>query len=160
MLSAPGRAVLALGAFCWFAAVFFGSLVLYPVGRRGWWLAGGARGRVGASLGAAAGGEEALGHARSWSRGDDVTVELVLARGFGGRPLPAVVAHESVGRLGEREVELRPPRAAGGYAGAYRLGARAARTPIASHRCASRSPTRSGWAETTLAVDEQQALVV
>ena len=31
MLSARGRVVLALGAFCWFAAVFFGSLSLYPV---------------------------------------------------------------------------------------------------------------------------------
>jgi hypothetical protein len=31
MLSARGEAVLVVGAVCWFAAVFFGSLALYPV---------------------------------------------------------------------------------------------------------------------------------
>ena len=31
MLSARGEAVLIVGAVCWFAAFFFGSLALYPV---------------------------------------------------------------------------------------------------------------------------------
>jgi uncharacterized protein (DUF58 family) len=155
MLSARGRAVLALGAFCWFAAVFFGSLALYPV----------AAGLVLAVLLALAWVRVSVRRPevrRRWSRedlveGDDVTVELVLARDSRA-PLPAVVAHESVGRLGDREVELRP-RGRRGYTGAYRLG----RVPRGRHRFA---PVRFavadpfGLAATTLAVDEQQALVV
>ena len=155
MLSARGEAVLVVGAVCWFAAVFFGSLALYPV----------ATGLVLAVLLALAWVRVSTRRPevrRRWSRedlveGDDVTVELVLARDSQA-PLPDVAAHEHIGRLGEREVELRP-RGRRGYVGSYRL----ARVPRGRHRFA---PLRLaiadpfGLAETTLAVDEQQALVV
>jgi uncharacterized protein (DUF58 family) len=154
MLSARGEAVLIVGAVCWFAAFFFGSLALYPV----------AAGLVLAVLLAFAWVRVSARRPevrRRWSRddlveGDDVTVELVLARDS-RTPLPDVVAHERIGRLGERDVELRSRGR--GYAGAYRLE----RVPRGRHRF---DPVRLavadpfGLSETTLAVDEQQALVV
>jgi uncharacterized protein (DUF58 family) len=154
MLSARGKAVLAVGAVCWFAAFFFGSLALYPV----------AAGFVLAVVLALAWVRVSVRRPevrRRWSRedlveGDDVRVELELARDS-RTPLPDVVAYESVGRLGEREVGLRPRGRR--YVGAYRLD----RVPRGRHRFA---PVRFavadpfGLAETTLAVDEQQALVV
>jgi uncharacterized protein (DUF58 family) len=155
MLSERGEAVLVVGAVCWFAAFFFGSLALYPV----------AAGLVLAVLLALAWVRISVRRPevrRRWSRedlveGDDVTVELVLARDSRA-PLPDVVAHESVGRLGEREVELHP-RGRGGYVGAYRLaGVPRGRHRFAPVRFAVADPF--GLAGATLAVDEQQALVV
>jgi uncharacterized protein (DUF58 family) len=154
MLSARGEAVLIVGAVCWFAAFFFGSLALYPV----------AAGLVLAVLLAFAWVRVSARRPdvrRRWSRddlleGDDVTVELVLGRDS-RTPLPAVVAHEQIGRLGARDVELRPRGR--GYVGAYRLD----HVPRGRHRF---EPVRLavtdpfGLAETTLSVDEQQALVV
>jgi uncharacterized protein (DUF58 family) len=154
MLSARGEAVLIVGAVCWFAAFFFGSLALYPV----------AAGLVLAVLLAFAWVRVSARRPevrRRWSRddlveGDDVTVELVLARDS-RTPLPDVVAHERIGRLGERDVELRTRD--GGYVGVYLLE----RVPRGRHRF---DPVRLavadpfGLAETTLSVDEQQALVV
>jgi len=154
MLSARGEAVLIVGAVCWFAAFFFGSLALFPV----------AAGLVLAVLLAfvwvrvSARRPEVR---RRWSRddlveGDDVKVELVLARDS-RTPLPDVVAHECIGKLGERDVELRSRGR--GYVGAYRLE----RVPRGRHRF---EPVRLavadpfGLAETTLSVDEQQALIV
>ena len=94
MLSARGRVVLALGAFCWFAAVFFGSLALYPV----------AAGLVLAVPLALAWVRVSVRRPevrRRWSRedlveGDDVRVELVLARDSRA-PLPDVVTKGFLG---------------------------------------------------------------
>jgi uncharacterized protein (DUF58 family) len=73
-------------------------------------------------------------------------------------PQPTVVAHEAVGRLGERDVELRP-RGRGRHRGSYRLSD----VPRGRHRFA---PVRLsiadpfGLAEAKLTIEEQQALVV
>jgi uncharacterized protein (DUF58 family) len=154
-MTARGRAVLALGVLCWIVAILFGSPALYPV---------------------AAGLVIVVALAVAWVRitvrqprvrrrwrhegvveRDDVRIELVLER-EPGLPLPNVVAHEQVGRVGEEEVELRP-HGRGVHSGSYRLHD----VPRGRHRFA---PLRLsiadpfGLAETSLALDEQQALVV
>jgi uncharacterized protein (DUF58 family) len=154
-MTGRGRAVLGLGVFCGVAAVVFGSPALYPV---------------------AAGLVLVVPLAVAWVRitvrqphvsrrwrhenlleRDDVRIELVLER-EPGVPLPNVVAHEHVGRLGEEHVELRP-HGRGRHWGSYRLRD----VPRGRHRFA---PVRLsiadpfGLAEAGLAVEEQQALVV
>jgi uncharacterized protein (DUF58 family) len=154
-MTARGRAVLATGVVCWIVAIVFGSPALYPV---------------------AAGFVIVVPLAVAWVRitvrrphvsrrwphdnlveRDDVRIELVLER-EPGVPLPNVVAHEQVGRIGYEEVELRP-HGRGRHAGLYRLHD----VPRGRHRFA---PVRLsiadpfGLAEADLAVEEEQALVV
>jgi uncharacterized protein (DUF58 family) len=154
-MTARGRAVLALGVVCWIAAVVFGSPALYPVGAGlvlvvplavAWVRVTVRQPRV----------------RRRWRHdsvveGDDVGIDLLLER-EPGAPLPNVVACERVGRLGEQEVELRS-HGRGVHSASYRLRA----VPRGRHRFA---PLRLsiadpfGLAETSLSIDEQQALVV
>ncbi len=150
-----GRAVLLLGALCWIVAVVFGSRAIFPV----------AAGLVLAVPLALAWVRITLQQphvSRRWPHEnllerDDVAIELVLER-EPGVPLPSVVAHERVGRLGEEEVELRP-HGRGRHSGSYRLRD----VPRGRHRF---SPVRLsisdpfGLAEADLALEEQQALVV
>ena len=161
-MTARGRAVLALGVLCWIVAVVFGSPAIYPV---------------------AAGLVLVVPFAVAWVRitvrqprvirrwrldsahwrngelleGDDVRVELVLER-EPGVPLPSVVAHEHVGRLGGRDVELRPD-GRGRQWGSYRLH----QVPRGRHRFEPVNLSISdpfGLAEAGFAVEDQQALVV
>lgn len=154
-MTARGRAVLALGVLCWIVAIVFGSPALYPV----------AAGLVLAVPLAVAWVRITLRQphvSRLWPgrdlvERDDVTVKIVLAR-EPGLPLPNVVAHEEIGRLGAEEVELRP-RGHGRYGGSYRLHD----VPRGRHRF---GPVRLsiadpfGLAEAGLALEEQQALMV
>ncbi|HJQ74206.1 MAG TPA: DUF58 domain-containing protein [Gaiellaceae bacterium] len=155
MITARGRAVLVLGVVCWIAAVVFGSRALFPV---------------------AAGLVLAVPLALAWVRitlrqprvrrrwrheslleRDDATIDLVLER-EPGVPLPGVVAHESVGRLGRHEVEL-VSRGRGRHVGSYRLRdlprGRHAFSPV---HLSIADPF--GLAQTMLALEEQEALVV
>jgi len=154
-MTARGRAVLALGVFCWIVAVVFGSRALFPV----------AAGLVLAVPLALAWVRITLRQPhvrRRWAHEslferDDVAIELVLER-EPGVPLPSVVAHERVGRLAEQEVELRP-RGRGRHTGSYRLRD----VPRGRHRFSAvslsiRDPF--GLAEAALGLEEQQALVV
>lgn len=154
-MTARGRAVLGLGVLCWIAAIVFGSPALYPV----------AAGLVIAVPLALAWARITLRQPhvrREWRHAsvlerDDVLIHVVLDR-EPGVPLPTVVAHEAVGRLGERDVELRP-RGRGRHRGSYRL----TDMPRGRHRFA---PVRLaisdpfGLAEANLRLEEEQALVV
>ena len=88
---------------------------------------------------------------------DDVRIELELER-EPGVPLPSVVAYERIGRLGEREVELRLDGRAR-HEGSYRLDD----VPRGRHRF---EPVRLsiadpfGLAEARLTLDDRQTLVV
>jgi uncharacterized protein (DUF58 family) len=154
-MTARGRAVLAVGVVCWIVAIVFGSPALYPVAAGlvivvplalAWVRITVRQPRV----------SRRWRHENLVERGD-VRIELVLER-EPGVPLPNVVAHEQVGRVGDEEVELRP-HGRGRHTGSYRLHD----VPRGRHRFA---PVRLsiadpfGLAETGLAVDEQQALVV
>ncbi|HZT85894.1 MAG TPA: DUF58 domain-containing protein [Gaiellaceae bacterium] len=154
-MTARGRAVLALGVLCWVVAVVFGSPALYPV----------AAGLVLVVPLAVAWVRITLRQphvVRRWRQErlleqDDVTVELVLER-EPGVPLANVVAHEQVGRIGEEDVELRP-RGRGRHGGSYRLrGVPRGRHRFAPLRLSIGDPF--GLAESTLALEEQHALVV
>ena len=154
-MTARGQAVLTLGVLCWVAAVVFGSPAIYPV----------AAGLVLVVPLAVAWVRITLRQphvSRKWPHGNlvergDVTVRLVLER-EPGAPLPSVVAHEQIGRLGDQEVELRP-RGRSRHVGSYRLRD----VPRGRHRFA---PVRLsiadpfGLAEAELALEEQEALVV
>jgi len=154
-MTARGRAVLALGVLCWIVAVVFGSRALYPV----------AAGLVLVVPFAVAWVRITLRQPRAsrrWSHTnllerDDVTIELRLER-EPGVPLPNVVAHEQLGRVGEQDVELRP-RGRGRHSGSYVLR----EVPRGRHRF---GPVRLsiadafGLAETGFALEEQQWLVV
>jgi uncharacterized protein (DUF58 family) len=154
-MTGRGRAVLILGFFCWIVAVVFGSVAIYPVAvglvlsvplALAWVRVSARRPEVG----------------RRWTHGqlvegDDVAVELLLTRDSTA-PLPSAVARERIGRLGEREVELRG-RGRGMSAGSYLLR----EVPRGRHRfepvgLAIADPF--GLAEARLAVEEEQALVV
>jgi uncharacterized protein (DUF58 family) len=154
-MTGRGRAVLGLGVACWIVAVVFGSRALYPV----------AAGLVLAVPLAVAWVRITLRQphvARHWPHEslherDDVEIELVLER-EPGVPLPAVVAHERVGRLAEQEVELRPA-GRGRHRGLYLLhDVPRGRHPFSPVRLSISDPF--GLAEASLAVEEQQALVV
>jgi len=88
---------------------------------------------------------------------EDVRIQLELER-EPGVPLPNVVAHEHVGRLGEEVVELRP-HGPGRHWGSYHL----LDVPRGRHRF---EPVRLaitdpfGLAEAGLSVEDEQALVV
>jgi uncharacterized protein (DUF58 family) len=154
-MTGRGRAVLTLGVLCWVVAVVFGSPALYPV----------AAGLVLVVPLAVAWVRITLRQphvVRHWRHEgllerDDVTVQLVLER-EPGVPLPNVVAHEQVGRLGGEDVELRP-RGRGRHAGSYRLHD----VPRGRHRFAPVHLSIGdpfGLARSALALEEQQALVV
>ena len=88
---------------------------------------------------------------------DDVRIQLELER-EPGVPLPNVVAHERIGKLGERDVELRPYKL-GSQWGSYRLDNVArGRHRFEPVRLSIADPF--GLAEARLTLDEQQALVV
>jgi uncharacterized protein (DUF58 family) len=161
-MTARGRGVLALGVLCWIVAIVFGSPTLYPV----------AAGLVIAVPLAVAWVRITLRQPhvnRRWRQDsalwrnedllerDDVRIELVLER-EPGVPLPNVIAHERVGRLGEHEVELRPD-GRGRQWGSYRLNG----VPRGRHRF---EPVRLsitdpfGLAAADHALEERQALVV
>jgi uncharacterized protein (DUF58 family) len=161
-MTARGRAVLALGVSCWIVAVVFGSPALYPV----------AAGLVIAVPLAVAWVRITLRQphlSRRWRQEDavwrnddllerdDVRIQLELER-EPGVPLPTVVARERIGRLGEKEVELRP-HTRGRHWGSYHLD----NVPRGRHRF---EPVRLsitdpfGLAEARLTLEEQQALVV
>jgi uncharacterized protein (DUF58 family) len=154
-MTGRGRAVLALGILCWIVAVVFGSRALYPV----------AAGLVLVVPLAVAWVRITLRQprlSRRWPHDgllerDDVAIELVLER-EPGVPLPNVVAHEQLGRLGGEEVELRP-HGRGRHAGSYRLRD----VPRGRHRFGRVRLSISdpfGLAERGLALEERQALVV
>jgi uncharacterized protein (DUF58 family) len=161
-MTARGRAVLALGIFCWIVAIVFGSPALYPV----------AAGLVLVVPFALAWVRVTLRHpvvTRRWRQEegvwrnedllerDDVRIQIELER-EPGVPLPSVVAHERIGRLGEREVELRP-HSRGRHWGSYRLH----NVPRGRHRF---EPVRLsiadpfGLAEARMTLQQEQALVV
>ena len=154
-MTARGRGVLALGVLCWIVAVVFGSAALYPV----------AAGLVLVVLLALVWVRVTLRQPRvnrRWGKDgllerDDVEIELELER-EPGVPLPSVVVHERIGRLGEREVELRPD-GPGRHEGSYRLDD----VPRGRHRF---EPVRLsiadpfGLAEARLTLDHRQTLVV
>jgi uncharacterized protein (DUF58 family) len=154
-MTARGRAVLGLGVVCWIAAVVFGSRALYPV----------AAGLVLVVPLAVAWVRITVRQprvTRRWSHENlveraDLAVELVLDRER-GVPLPGVVAHERVGEIAVADVELRS-RGRGRHAGSYRL----VDVPRGRH---SFGPVRLsiadpfGLAESQLALEERQALVV
>jgi uncharacterized protein (DUF58 family) len=150
-----GRAVLLLGVVCWIAAVVFGSRALYPV-------AAGLVLVVPLGLAWVRITVRQPHVARHWPHEslherDDVAIELVLER-EPGVPLPSVVAHERVGRLEERDVELRP-RGRGRYTGSYRLRD----VPRGRHRFAPVHLSITdpfGLAHARLTLEEQQVLVV
>ena len=154
-MTARGRAVLGLGVLCWIVAIVFGSPAIYPV-------AAGLVIAVPFALGWARITLRQPHVRREWRNAtvlerDDVLIHVVLER-EPGVPLPTVVAHEVVGRLGERDVELRP-RGRGRNRGSYRL----TDVPRGRHRFA---PVRLsiadpfGLAEAKLTLDDEQALVV
>jgi uncharacterized protein (DUF58 family) len=154
-MTARGRGVLALGVFCWIVAIVFGSPALYPV----------ASGLVIAVPLAVAWVRITLRQprvTRRWRHEDllereDVRIQLELER-EPGVPLPAVVAHERLGRLGEKQVELRP-HGRGRHWGSYILRD----VPRGRHRF---EPVRLaisdpfGLAEAGMALETQEALVV
>jgi uncharacterized protein (DUF58 family) len=154
-MTARGRAVLLLGVFCWVVAIVFGSPALYPV----------AAGLVLVVPLAVAWVRITLRQprvSRRWLHDslfehDDATIKLVLDR-EPGMPLPNVIAHEQVGRLGEQDVELRS-QGRGRHAGSYRLtNVPRGRHGFAPVRLSIADPF--GLAEAGLALEEQQALVV
>lgn len=154
-MTARGRGVLALGVLCWIIAVVFGSPALYPV----------AAGLVIVVPLAVAWVRITLRQprvTRRWRHEDvlereDVRIQLELER-EPGVPLPAVVAHERLGRLGEKQVELRP-HGRGRHWGSYILRD----VPRGRHRF---EPVRLaisdpfGLAEAGMALETQEALVV
>jgi uncharacterized protein (DUF58 family) len=154
-MTGRGRAVLALGVLCWIIAIVFGSRALYPV----------AAGLVLVVPLAVAWVRITLRQphlSRHWPHEgllerDDLTIELVLER-EPGSPLPSIVAHELVGRVGEEEVELRS-RSRGRHSGSYRLHeVPRGRHPFAPVRLSIADPF--GLAKTELAIEERQALFV
>jgi uncharacterized protein (DUF58 family) len=154
-MTARGRAVLGLGILCWIVAVVFGSPAIYPIAAGLVLVVPLALGWVRITL-------RQPRVSRRWShdglleRGD-ITIRLVLEH-EPGLPLPSVVAHERVGSLGEQEVELRH-RGRGRHVGSYRLR----EVPRGRHRFAPVHLSIGdpfGLAESELALEEQQALVV
>jgi uncharacterized protein (DUF58 family) len=161
-MTARGRAVLVLGVFCWIVAIVFGSPALYPV----------AAGLVIAVPLAVAWVRITLRQprvTRRWRQDsalwrnedllerDDVRIELILER-EPGVPLPSVVAHERIGRLGEQEVDLRSD-GRGRHWGSYRL----TDVPRGRHRFEAVRLSITdpfGLAAADQALSEQQALVV
>ena len=152
MTRAGSSACSAVGVFCWIVAVVFGSRALYPV----------AAGLVLAVPLAVAWvritlrqphvsrrwrQEDAVWRKEDLLERDDVWIQIELER-EPGMPLPSVVAHERVGRLGEREVELRPHGR--GATGAPTASTTCRADATASSRSASSIADPFGLAEATL----------
>ena len=161
-MTARGRAALAVGIFCWIVAYVFGSPALYPVGAGLVLVVPLAVAWVRITLREPHVSrrwrqEDAVWRKEDLLERDDVWIQLELER-EPGIPLPSVVAHEQVGQLGERDVELRP-HTRGSHWGSYHLY----NVPRGRHRF---EPVRLsitdpfGLAEARLTLDEQQALVV
>jgi len=151
-----GRAVLGLGVLCWVVAFVFGSRALFPVAAGLVLAVPLALAWVRITLREPRVTRHWLPHEDLYER-DDVAIELVLER-EPGVPLPGVVAHERIGQLGEEKVELRP-RQRGRHSGSYFVFD----VPRGRHRFAPVRLSISdpfGLAEETLALEEQQALVV
>ena len=161
-MTARGRAVLALGVFCWVVAIVFGSPALYPVAAGlvlvvplavVWVRITSRQPRVSRRWR----NEDAVWRNDDLLERDDVRIQLELER-EPGTPLPNVVAHERIGRLGERDVELWPHKR-GRQWGSYRLH----NVPRGRHRF---EPVRLsiadpfGLAEARLTLAEQQAALV
>jgi uncharacterized protein (DUF58 family) len=161
-MTARGRAVLGLGVVCWIAAVVFGSHALYPVGAGLVLVVPLALAWVRITLRQPHVSrrwrqEDAVWRNDDLLEGDDVWVQIELER-EPGTPLPNVVAQEGIGRLGEREVELRPHRR-GRHWGSYRLhNVPRGRYRFAPVRLSIADPF--GLAESSLALEEKQVLVV
>src|SRR5262249_38389892 len=112
LMTARGRAALAVGVFCWIVAYVFGSPALYPGGARLVLVVPLAVAWVRITLRQPHVSrrwrqEDAVWRKEDLLERDDVWIQLELERDP-GIPLPSVVAHEQVGQLGERDVELRP----------------------------------------------------
>jgi uncharacterized protein (DUF58 family) len=155
-MTGRGRAVLGLGVLCWIVAFVFGSRALFPVAAGLVLAVPLALAWVRITLRQPRVTRHWLPHENLHER-DDVAIELVLER-EPGVPLPSVVAHERVGRLGGQEVELRP-RGHGRHSGSYFLFD----VPRGRHRFGAVRLSISDpfdLAEADLALEEQQALVV
>jgi uncharacterized protein (DUF58 family) len=154
-MTSRGRGILGIGIAVWIAAWLFGSRALFPV-------AAGLVLVVLLGLAWVRASSQRPVVRREWGgrrivEGDDVEVEVVLER-TSRVPLPAALVRERVGRLGEREVELRRARD-GSHRGAYRLR----RVPRGRHgfeqmRISIADPWR--LAEASLDVLEPEALLV
>jgi uncharacterized protein (DUF58 family) len=161
-MTARGRAVLALGVFCWIVAIVFGSPALYPIAAGLvlvvplavlWVRITLRQPRVSRRWRQ----EDAVWRNDDLLERDDVRIQLELER-EPGVPLPNVVAHERIGKLGQRDVELRPYKR-GSQWGSYRLeNVARGRHRFEPVRLSIADPF--GLAEARLTVDEQQALVV
>jgi hypothetical protein len=98
-----GRAVLALGLVVYVVAWIFGSRALYPVATGLVFAVGAAVAWIRLSARAPVVRRHGTGH--DLLEGDDVRIELeVVPRS--SVPPPTLVAHEALGRLGERRVDL------------------------------------------------------
>src|SRR5438067_5071077 len=153
-MTARGRGILAVGLAVWFVAWLFGSPVLAPA-------AAGLVLVVALSVAWVRLTRQRLSAHRHWDarrvvEGDHVRVELRVEPAS-RIPLPVVVAHERIGRLGEHEVELR--REGGSYRGTYHLN----RVPRGQHRFEPLRLSISdpwGLAAASLEVDERGVLLV
>jgi uncharacterized protein (DUF58 family) len=150
-----GRAILALGLVVYLVAWVLGSRALYPV----------AAGLALAVALAVAWVRLSLRHpevqrhgaGRDVVEGEDVRLDLV-ADPRAALPPPTLVAHERLGRLGERHVELVPVRRQR-YAGGYDLRAvPRGRYVFETARLSVEDPF--GLARVAREVEEPQALVV
>lgn len=153
-MTARGWGILAVGLTVWLIAWLFGSPVLAPV-------AVGLVLVVPLSVAWVRLTRHRLAANRQWDarrviEGDHVRVELQVEPAT-RIPLPVVVVRERIGRLGEREVELR--REGGIYRGVYHLP----RVPRGRHKFEPMRLSISdpwGLAAASLEVDERGALVV
>jgi uncharacterized protein (DUF58 family) len=98
-----GRAVLALGLVVYVVAWIFGSRALYPVATGLVFAVGAAVAWIRLSARAPVVRRSGTGH--DLLEGDDVRVELEVEPSSAVPP-PTLVAHETLGRLGERRVDL------------------------------------------------------
>jgi uncharacterized protein (DUF58 family) len=149
-----GRAVLVIGASVWVVAWLFGGHALFPI----------AAGLVLAVVVALAWvrlSRQRFAVRRTWEghgvvEGKDVRVELRVERSS-RIPPPVAVAHERIGRLGERAVDLR--RVGGAYLGSYTLPAVArGRHVFEPVRVTISDPWQ--LAQTSVGADAREVLVV
>jgi uncharacterized protein (DUF58 family) len=149
-----GAAVLGIGLSVWIVAWLFGARALFPI----------AAGLVFAALAALAWvhlSRQRFAAARRWEghgvvEGGDVHVDLRVSPSS-RIPLPTVIAHEAIGGLGERTVELR--RQGGDYLGVYTLrNVARGRHLFEPLRVSVSDPWQ--LAESSLRVDAREMLVV
>jgi uncharacterized protein (DUF58 family) len=154
-MTGRGRAVLALGLVVYVVAWVFGARALYPVAT-GLLLAV-ALAVAWVRLSAAPPFVDRHGAAHELVEGNDVRIDLTVLP-VSPLPPPTLVAHESLGRLAERDVEL--VRVGNRrYAGGYELrGVPRGRYPFGTVRLSVEDPFALARAE--LEQTEPQALVV